>query len=196
MFRRRDTGVLAATLFVVLIFADPCASQDCGALKLASATDAVNALDRGEVKTASCSRAAFRLIENLPPEEAVPILIKHLGFGRPVANEPNAHEDLYPAVDALAEEGPAAEQALIDFIALLPGNNSVQYRNALRALGMIRHGDVVPTIKLMRERSASLAGTPAATRLDSAAQYLMKQYCVAGRMRICEKELQESAPEK
>jgi len=183
-------------LAVYLVVANPCASQDCGALKLASATDAVNALDRGEVKTASCSRAAFQLIEKLPPEEAVPILIKHLGFGRPVANEPNAHEDLYPAVDALAEVGPNAEPALIDFIARLEGNNSVQYTNALRALGMIRHGDVVPTIKLMRERSASLAGTPAATRLDSAAQYLMKQYCVAGRMRICKKELQESAPEK
>lgn len=196
MFRHLKSGLPAAMLAIYLISANPCASQDCGSLKLASATDAVNALDRGEVKTASCSRAAFQLIENLPPEEAAPILIKRLGFGRPVANEPNAHESLYPAVDALAEVGLAAEPFLIDFITRLEDNKSVQRRNALDALGLIRHGDVVPTIKLMRERSASLAGTPAAARLDSAAQYLLKHYCAAGRMRLCEKELQESAPEK
>jgi hypothetical protein len=196
MFCRLKSGLPTVMLAVYLSVANPCASQDCGALKLASATDAVNALDRGGVKTASCSRAAFQLIQNLPPEEAVPILIKHLGFGRPVANESNAHEDPYPAVDALAVVGPAAEPALIDFIARLEGNNSVLRRNALRALGLIRHGDVVPTIKLIRERSASLADTPAATSLDSAAQYLFKHYCVDGRMRICEKELQESTPEK
>lgn len=183
-------------LAIYLILANPCTSQDCGALKLASATDAVNALHRGEVKTASCSRAAFQLIVNLAPEEAVPILIKYLGFERPIANEPNAHEFPYPAVDALAKVGLAAEPFLIDFITQLEDNNSVQRRNALDALGLIRHADVVPTIKLMRERSASLAGTPAATRLDSAAQYLLKHYCAAGRMRLCEKELQESAREK
>ena len=181
----------ALTLFVALIFPNLCASQSCEELKLASANDAVNALDHGEIKTAFCSRAAFQLIENLPREEAVPILIKYLGFKRPISNEPHGLRSQYPAVDALWKLGPATEPALIDFIARQEDEKGLQHANALEALGLIRQGDVVPTIKLMRERSASLAGTPTAKRLNAAAQYLWRNHCSA-RLQLCEKELRES----
>jgi HEAT repeat protein len=191
VFRHINSGLLPATLFAVLSVS-PCVSQDCEELKLASATDAVNALDRGEVRTAFCSRAAFQLIGNLPPEQAVPILIKYLSFGRPNSNQVHGLESRYPAVEALAKVGLAAEPALIDFIAHQEDDNSLQRANALEALALIRHFDVVPIIKLMRERSASLAGTPAASRLDSAAHYMLKTYCAGTRLQKCEKALEES----
>jgi hypothetical protein len=152
-------GLLAATRFVILVSANACASQGCEDLKLTSATDAVNALDHGEIKTAFCSRAAFQLIENLSPEEAIPILIKYLGFMRPISNEAHGLRSQYPRVDALGKLGFAAEPALIDFIARQEDDDSVRRANALEALGLLRHGEVVPTIKLMCERSASLADT-------------------------------------
>jgi hypothetical protein len=194
IFHHRDFTFHAAALLAVLIFANPCVSQNCE-MKLASVTDAVNALDHGEIKTEFCSRTAFQLIENLPPEEAVPILIKYLGFRRPISNQPHGLRSQYPAVDALWKLGPASEPGLIDFIARQEDEKGVQHANALEALGLVRQGDVVPTIKLMRERSASLAGTPAATRLDSAAQYLWQHYCSA-KLQLCEKELREPGPGK
>jgi len=189
MSRYLNVGSLTATLFVVLLSASPCASQGCEELKLASATEAVNALDHGEIKTAFCSRAAFQLIENLPQEQAVPILVKYLGFTRPNSNEVQRLRSPYPAVDALAKVGLAAEPALIDFIAQQEDDNSLQRANAVEALDLIRHGDAVPAIKLMRERSASLAGTPAASRLDSAARYMLKKYCPGKFRQKCEERL-------
>jgi len=190
MFRHLNVGLPIATLFVVLISAGPCVSQGCEELKLASATDAVNALDRGEIRTAFCSRTAFQLIGNLPQEQAVPILIKYLGFMRPNSNEvQHGLPSPYPAVDALAKVGLAAEPALIDFIAQQEDDNSLKRANAVEALDLIRHGDAVPAIKLMRERSASLAGTPAASRLDSAANYMLKTYCPGKFRRRCEERL-------
>jgi len=181
------------TLFVALIFPDLGASQVCEELKSASATDAVTAVDDGEIKTASCSWAAFQLIEHLPPEKAIPILIKHLAYKRPSSNELHGPRPYapYPAVESLYDVGLAAEPALIDFVAQHEDDNSIERRNALEALALIRNGDVVPTIKLMRERSASLTGIAAATRLDSAAQYLLKRYC-SGKLQWCEKRLRES----
>jgi|GEM_PF-2413272 len=189
MSRRLDVGLPIATLFVVLISASPCVAQRCDELKLASATDAVNALDRGEIRTAFCSRAAFQLIGDLPQEEAVPILIKYLGFRRPDSNGPQRLQSRYPAVDALAKVGLAAEPALIDFIAQQEDDNNLQCANAVEALDLIRHGDAVPAIKLMRERSAALAGTPAAGRLDSAAHYMLKTYCPGKFRQKCEERL-------
>jgi HEAT repeat protein len=190
MSRHLDFGLATATLFAALFSASPCVSQGCEELKLASATDAVNALDRGEIRTAFCSRAAFQLIGNLPPEQAVPILIKYLGFMRPKSNEvQHGLPSPYPAVDALAKVGLAAEPALIDFIAQQEDDSSLQRANAVDALDLIRHGDAVPTIKLMRERSAELAGTPAASRLDSAAHYMLRKYCPGKLRQHCEERL-------
>ncbi len=164
-------------------------------MKLASADDAVNALDHGEIKTTFCSRAAFQLIENLPGKEAIPILIKYLNFRRPISTEPHGLRSPYPAVDALGKLGPDAEPALVDCVAQ-QDENSLQRANALEALAQIRHGDVLPTIKLMRDRSASLAGTPAAKHLDSAAQFLWHHYCSGRSQPLCEKELRKADPEK
>jgi muramidase (phage lysozyme) len=197
MSRERNTRLLTATLIAALISPKVCVSQDCVALRSASAADAVSALDHGEIQTASCSWAAFQLIEHLPPEEAIAILIKHLAYKRPSSNELHGPRPYapYPAVESLYDVGLAAEPALIDFVAQHEDDSSVERRNALEALALIRHGDVVPTIKLMRERSASLIGTAAATRLDSASQYLLKRYC-SGKLQWCEKRLRESEPEK
>lgn len=192
MFRHHNSGLLPVTLFVVLISGRPCASQGCEELKLASATDAVNALDHGEIKTAFCSRAAFQLIENLPQEQAAPILTKYLGFRRPISNEAHGLRSPYPAVDSLAKLGLAAEPALIDFVAQNENQGGIERANALEALALIRHSDVVPTIKLLRQRSAALAATPAAARLESAAQYMLKTYCPGKRLQKCEQELRGS----
>jgi hypothetical protein len=158
---------------------------------MASADEAVSAVDHGDIKTEFCARVAFQLIERLPKDEAIPILIRHLGFREPLTNAPRSWESLYPAVDSLYNVGLSAEQPLIEFLAQNPNERSIERANAIEALGLIRHGDVVPTIRLLRQRSAALAGTPAAARLESAAQYMLKTYC-RGRRQLCEKQLRES----
>ncbi|MGA7695921.1 MAG: hypothetical protein WCA76_12925 [Candidatus Sulfotelmatobacter sp.] len=178
-------------LLATAVLTQLCNAQDCESLKTATPEAIVSALDHGEIKTELCSRAVFRRIEQFPNDESIPILIRNLSFRRPISNEPHGLRSQYPAVDALWKLGPAAEPALIDFIARQEDEKGVQHANALEALGLIRQGDVVPTIKLLRERSASVAGTPAARRLDSAAQYLWQHYCSA-KLQLCEKQLRES----
>ncbi len=57
---------------------------------MASADEAVSAVDHGDIKTEFCAREAFKLIERLPKEETIPILIRHLGFREPLTNAPRS----------------------------------------------------------------------------------------------------------
>jgi len=161
-------------------------------MALASADEAISAVDHGDIKTEFCARVAFRLIERLPKDEAIPILIRHLGFREPLTNAPRSWESLYPAVDSLYNVGLSAEQPRIEFLAQNPNERSIERANAIQALGSIRHGDVVPTIKLLRQRSAALAGTPVAERLDSAARAMLKEWCGSKQLRQrCEERLRQ-----
>ena len=54
-------------------------AEECEDLKSASPTEAVNYLDDVQTKTVACVKAAFKQIEHLPSEDAIPILINHLG---------------------------------------------------------------------------------------------------------------------
>jgi hypothetical protein len=180
-----------ALLGATLVFTQVCTGQGCEGLKMASAEEAVSALDHGDIKTEDCSRVAFQLIEQLPKDEAIPILIRHLGFVRSPSNAPHGSRSRFPAVESLYNVGLSAEPPLIEFLAQNQNEGSIEHAAAIEALAMIRHFDVVPTIKLLRQRSAALAGTPAAARLESVARYMLKTYC-RGRRQLCEKELRES----
>lgn len=167
-------------------------AQVCESPKMASADEAVSAVDHGDIKTEFCARAAFHLIERLPKDEAIPILIGYLGFREPLTNAPRSWESLYPAVDSLFNLGLSAEQPLIEFLAQNQNERSIERANAIWALGLIRHGDVVPTIRLLRQRSAALAGTPEAERLDSAARAMLKEFCWSKQLRQrCEERLRQ-----
>ena len=162
---------------------------------MATGDEAVSAVDHGDIKSEFCARAAFQLIERLPKDEAIPMLIRHLGFREPLTNVPRSWQSFYPAVDSLARVGLSAELPLVEFLAQNPHENSIEDANALTALGLIRHGDVVPTIKLLRPRSAeSAAGTPAAQRLDTAAHLMVKNWCWSKQLRQrCEERLRQPA---
>jgi hypothetical protein len=181
-----------APLLLALAFPPPSNAQGCESPKMASADEAVSAVDHGDIKTEFCARVAFHLIERLPKDGAIPILIRHLGFREPLTNAPRSWESLYPAVDSLYNVGLSAEQPLIEFLAQNQNERSIERANAIEALGLIRHGDVVPTIKLLRQRSSALAGTPEAERLDSAARAMLKQWCWSKQLRQrCEDRLRQ-----
>ncbi|MGA1989323.1 MAG: hypothetical protein ABSG72_23835 [Candidatus Sulfotelmatobacter sp.] len=189
---RLNTVVRYALLIPALAFPQLSDAQGGESPKIASADEAVSAVDHGDIKTEFCARAAFQLIERLPKDEAIPILIRHLGFREPLTNAPRSWQSLYPAVDSLARVGLPAESPLIEFLAQNPGENSIEDANAITALGLIRHGDVVPTIKLLRRRNAELAGTPAAQRLDAAAREMLKKWCWSKQLRQrCEERLRQ-----
>ena len=177
-------------LLATLALPQTCASQNCASLNTASVEEVVSALDHGEVKTEDCSRVAFRRIEELTADKAIPILIGHLKFKRPgYPNAPADHRSQYPAIDSLYSIGPSAEPALIEFIAQNQNGDILEYHNVLSTLAMIRHFDVVPTIKMFRMRSRALPGSPEATRLDSAARDLLDRYCPNNVRTRCEERL-------
>ena len=192
---RRYRLLSVPPLFVIALLPQLCKAQDCEALKTATAADAVHSMDRSEIHGGRCARAAFQLIENLPPLEAIPILIKHLDYKWPWANEPHGLRS-YPAVESLANIGPAADPALIEFVAQHENESDIEHANALEALAMIHHFDAVPAIRLLRERSLAVAGTPAARRLDSAADYMLKHFCSPVLRKRCEERLRQPDSEK
>jgi hypothetical protein len=159
----------------------------------------VNYLTRGRIQSADCARSTFQLIQDLPREESIPILIKYLGYRRPLSEAENhglfAHgplpEVLYPAVESLYKIGLPAEAALLDAVAHIDPKDSIEYKNALYALVLIRHSDVLPLIKTIHERGIALAGTPEASRLESAAQDLKKRYCHGKLLQPCDDALRQ-----
>ena len=193
MSRQRTT--VLRVLIGASLFSSLCTAQVCRTFDSASAEDAIRSLDRGEIQTSYCTRAAFRLIEGLPLGQAVPILIKHLNYNWPLSNEPHGLRS-YPAVEALADLGLAAEPPLIDFVAQHENESNIEHRNALEALAMIHYFDAVPAIRLLRERSLAVAGTPAARRLDSAADYMFKRFCPPAIRKRCEERLYQSDSKK
>jgi len=195
-------SILPAPLIAALAFSAFALSQDCEALKFASAADAVNYLDVRQDPTAECVNAAFQLIQRLPQEDAIPILIKHLGYKRPHTGAENLgfyiHGPLpwllYPAVEALYSVGLPAEPALIDGISRIEDNDSIDRANALYALILIHHSSILPLIRTMHQRSLSLRGTPSHDRLESAILELKGRYCYGKLKQECEKALASTVP--
>jgi hypothetical protein len=192
---RQRNAVLRVLMWATLVVSQPCTAQVCKTFDPASAEDAIRSLDRGEIQGSYCTRAAFRLIEHLPQGQAIPILIKHLSYNWPLSNEAHGLRS-YPAVESLADIGVAAEPALIDFVAHHENESDIEHANALEALAMIHHFDAVPAIRSLRERSLAVAGTPAAPRLDSAADYMLNQFCPSALRKRCEERLRRSDPDK
>jgi hypothetical protein len=179
-------------LLVAVVFPRTCAAQGCESLKSATPEAIVGALDHGDIKTEYCSRIVFRRIEQFPKDESIAMLIQHLGFEWPASNAPHGLRPRSPAVESLCNIGLSAEPPLIEFLTQNQNERSIEYANAIEALAMIRHFDVVPTIKLLHQRSAALAGTPASARLASVAQYMLKEYRPGARRQLCEKRLREA----
>jgi hypothetical protein len=187
----RSYKILWQICLATAVLPQLCNAQNCESLNASTPEAIVSALDHGDIKTEDCSRIAFRRIEQLPKDESIPILIRHLGFKRPPSYAPHGLRSPYPAVDSLASIGLPAEPLLIEFLAQNQDEVNIERANAIEALALIRHSDVVTTIRLLRQRSAQLAGTPASAHLEAAAQYMLKTYC--RRMRQwCEKRLRES----
>ena len=178
-------------LLAAAILSQCCKAQDCENLKTATAETIVSALDHGDFKTDYCSRIVFQRIEQFPKDESIPILIRHLGFKWPASNAPHGLRPQSPAVESLCNIGLSAEPPLIEFLAQNQDDVNIERANAIEALALIGHGDFVATIKLLRQRSAQLAGTPASAHLEAAAQYMLKTYC-RGKRQWCEKRLRES----
>jgi len=179
-------------LLATVVLIQRCKAQDCESLKTATAETTVSVLDHGDFNTDYCSRIVFQRIEQFPKDESIPILIRHLGFPWPASNAPHGSRPYSPAVESLCNIGLSAELSLIEFLAQNENEGSIEHANAIEALALIRHADVVPTIKLLRKRSAALAGTPASARLEAVARYMLKMYCPAGRRQLCEKQLREA----
>jgi hypothetical protein len=93
---RPRKAILRVLMWTALIVSPLCAAQVCKTFNSASAEDAIRSLDRGEIQTSYCTRAAFRLIERLAPGQAVPLLIKLLNYNWPLSNEPPGLRS-YPA---------------------------------------------------------------------------------------------------
>jgi hypothetical protein len=160
---------LAQVLSLVTVaLLQTCTAQDCESLKSATPEAIVSALDHGDIKTEDCSRIVFRRIEQFPKDQSIPILISHLGSEWPASNAPHGLRPRSPSVESLCNIGLSAEPSLIEFLARNEDEGSIEHANAIEALALIRHFDVVPTIKLLRKRSLELADTPAGARLEAA----------------------------
>jgi hypothetical protein len=64
--------------------ASHCSARDCESLSTTAPEAVVSALDPGDIKTEDRSRVAFQRIEQLPRDASIPILIRRLGFRRPI----------------------------------------------------------------------------------------------------------------
>jgi hypothetical protein len=199
MNRLFNAALLLAALTTMLGASRFCISEDCEALKGASGFDAVSFLERGQVQTAECSKLAFQLIQHLPKDDAVPVLIKYLGYKRPqsdaerhgVSASGGFKEVLYPAVNALYAIGIPAEPALIEVVAQNDRKDSIERKNALYTLELIRHGDTVALLKSMHEHCLSLGDTPEGANLESAIQELKRRRCHDKLAQPCEDALKQ-----
>jgi hypothetical protein len=148
--------VETVTLSIACLIPASVLAQECGALQSAGADNAAEYLRNavGSSATAACVQSAFRLIAASPPEHAVPLLIQYLGLRRPLTSgerrgifiHGNNRETLYPAVHELFTVGLPAEPALLDFIAHVDEQNSVERNNALYTLLLIHHGSAMRVI--------------------------------------------------
>lgn len=162
----------------------PLVAQECGSLRSGSIAAAVDYIDHASdgPDVASCVQFAFEQIATNPPVEAIPILVKYLGYKRPLNDAEQrgifmhgkGPSVLYPAVHELGKIGSDAEPALVAFIANGTGKNSPEVENSLYAMLLIHHGNVVPVIRNLRIGADKSTTSASRDRLEAAATRMMK----------------------
>jgi hypothetical protein len=154
--------------------------QECEELKGASPGKATLYLQHpgDDAAAAMCVLTAFHQIAAQPPQRAIPFLISHLGYKRPLneaerqglfmhGNGPNV---LYPAVHELYTIGHDAEPALVGWIAQNRDRNGTVARNALYTLLLIHHGNTISVIKELHQAATSSTSVEDRYRLQTAAR--------------------------
>jgi len=199
MLRPFILRLLMLEVLLTLGFSSVCFAESCTDLKSASGFDAVSYIEHGQVKTAACAKVAFRLIQHLPKDDAIPVLIKYLGYKRPlsyaeqhgVSTSGGYQEIMYPAVNALYAIGLPAEPALIEVVARSEGKESIERKNAMYTLELIEHGDTVALLRVMHNRRLSFGDSTDGANLESAIQELKKRRCHDKLAQLCEDALKE-----
>jgi hypothetical protein len=174
------------------------AAQECALLKTASIETVTGYLQHAGDDPAEvpCIKAAFGRIAGIPSEQAIEILIGYLAYKRPL-NEAERHgffmhgttpDVLYPAVYELYVIGARAEPALVDYVATNWGSAGPGAKNALYAMLLIHHGDVVPVIRTLLQGTVSSKAEEARDHLQAAARDAIK-WCDEGSRPACEKAL-------
>jgi hypothetical protein len=161
--------------------------QECSEARLGSAAEAAEYLQHASavVTPLVCVQAAFQRIANAPSEEAIPLLLQHLGFKRPL-NEGEKHgifihgrtpATLYPAVQALSTIGAPAESALVSFLANENEGKEVERSNAIYTLLLIHHGNTLTVIENLMKASKLTRDEAESTRLGTAAREAVTKWC-------------------
>jgi hypothetical protein len=173
-------------------------SQECRSLASGSATVATEYIEHTDDNpdAASCVKLAFHQIAVGPPAESIPVLINFLSYKRPLNKGERSGifmhgkgpSELYPAVHELGGLGPDAEVALIGFIPSKEDSNSLEIENALYAILLIHHGNVVGVIQRLRAEAENSDGPTARNRLKVAARTMLR-WCDDRSRPECERAL-------
>jgi hypothetical protein len=159
--------------------------QQCDQLKSGSVADATSYIDHAgnDSRAAECAEVAFKQIAALPAQQAVPLLIQRLGYKRPkteseqagfYVHHPPGPQYFFPAIDALVTLGDAAEPGLLEFLAQNESASAVERDNALYALFLIKHGDVLHLLDDIAHQRAQTSDAAASARLSAAAKQSVK----------------------
>jgi hypothetical protein len=192
---RVGIGLLMITVFAFVPLAK---SEECEALKSGSILDVTDYLRhaRDDAADAICVRKAFHQLAGLPPEQAIPLLIKYLGYKRPLGEgerqgifmHGNGPEVLYPAVHELYVIGNGVEPQVMKFIGQSPDATVTELSNASYVLLLIHHGNVIEVIKTLVQASSASGDNATSQRLQAAAKDAVRWCDDAGRKR-CEDAL-------
>ncbi|PYX38474.1 MAG: hypothetical protein DMG81_11625 [Acidobacteria bacterium] len=161
--------------------------EECGEARFGSAAEAAEYLQHASaaVTPLVCAQKAFQRIAKATSEEAVPLLLQHLSFKRPLS-EGEKHgifmhgptpDTLYPAVQALFTIGLPAESGLIGFLAHENNENAVERSNALYALLLIYHGNTLSVIENVMKASKLTRDDSEGSRLRAAAREAATTWC-------------------
>jgi hypothetical protein len=175
--------MLTRAIMMVLVIANALSSRaigQCDDLRSASVEQATSFIERApdDAASAKCVQIAFDLIGSLPTEQAVPVLLKYLGYKRPLNDGERLgifkHGDgpgtLYPALHELVHLGSASEPGVIRFIGESKDASRTVLDNAIHALVLIHHGDGLAVVQKLHSESGIAVDPDASRRLQSAAK--------------------------
>jgi len=175
--------MLTRAIMMVLVIANALSSKaigQCDDLRSASVEQATSYIEHApdDAASAKCVQIAFDVIGSLPTEQAVPVLLKYLGYKRPLNDgerhgffmHGNGPETLYPAVHELFHLGSASEPGVIRFIGESKDASRTVLNNAIYALVLIHHGDGLAVVQELHSESGGAVDPDASKRLQSAAK--------------------------
>ncbi len=165
-------------------------AQECTALASHSGKEAIAYLQTvtGDARTISCVFTAFQGIASLPPDQAVPVLIKYLGYERPLLDSEKHgvfltmdRGNLYPAVQALFNIGSlhrgAVEPLLLTYLG--EDHDEQGFKSGVYLLYVLRHTPAA--IEDLKARWTKTTDPAVSQRLHEAAQALMN-WCLPRKM--------------